>query len=243
MEVAKQLSSEGAKDNPIAALYRSVDGTFKWDKGRSALLVVDMQKGSVRPDLGYGRFYSELGLTELVERRHARTGSLIPNIQDLLKLFRQEARPVCFFRVSYSKAFDDLPRHLHPRLQFCRNQGVTIPFATTGSVEEEIIEELSPRPGELVYSKRTASAFASTSAAEDIRSLGVDTLVVTGVATNYCVESTVRDATDRGFSVVVVADACDAVSNKNHELGLASMAPFARILNMSDIAALWEGAA
>ena len=84
---------------------------------------------------------------------------------------------------------------------------------TVGTREHEIIDILKPVPGELVINKRTQGAFASSGIDLALRSLGIETIVVTGVSTNNCVETTAREASDRGFGVVMVSDATGTCSD------------------------------
>jgi len=68
-----------------------------------------------------------------------------------------------------------------------------------------------------VYDKSTNSAFIGTSLAEDLRALGIDTLVVAGLTTDHCVSSTARMAADLGFTVIVVSDACATHERLGHD--------------------------
>ena len=76
-----------------------------------------------------------------------------------------------------------------------------------GSFEHEIVDELAPLPGELVLDKNASSPFNGTGIDQLLRNLGVETLVLVGVATDMCVETTGRDAADRGYNVIVAEDA------------------------------------
>lgn len=77
--------------------------------------------------------------------------------------------------------------------------------------------EAEPGAGEVVYDKSTNSAFIGTSLAEDLRALGIDTLVVAGLTTDHCVSSTARMAADLGFTVIVVSDACATHERLGHD--------------------------
>jgi nicotinamidase-related amidase len=92
-----------------------------------------------------------------------------------------------------------------------------------GTLEHEIIEELKPEPGELIIYKNSIGAFNSTAIDQILRNLGVETLVITGGATNGCVETTARDAADRGYNCFLVDDGC---VTKNQELHDGTMRNF-----------------
>lgn len=85
------------------------------------------------------------------------------------------------------------------------------------SWDAAVVDELAPREGEVVLDKTRYSAFYKTDLEERLRSLGIETLIVCGVTTNICVESTVRDAFFRDIRVVVPSDATAAVTPELHE--------------------------
>ena len=90
---------------------------------------------------------------------------------------------------------------------------------------------LAPRGDELVINKTTYGAFVSTGLENTLRNLAIDTLVIGGVVTNVCVETTARDACDRGFDVLLIEDACAAFSPEAHAATmLALQGPFASVL-------------
>ncbi len=95
-----------------------------------------------------------------------------------------------------------------------------------GTFEHELIASLSPAAGELVIDKNTSSAFNSTGIEWLLRNLEAETLVVAGVATDMCVETTARDAADRGFNVIVAEDAAATFFEHHHR---AALSGFARV--------------
>ena len=113
-----------------------------------------------------------------------------------------------------------------------------------GTFEHELIEQLQPRPDELVVDKNTSSAFNSTGIEWLLRNMGIETLVVVGMATDMCVETTARDAADRGFDVVVVEDATATFFEHHHRAALSGFARvFGQVWQTDEvIAALLRGA-
>ena len=85
-----------------------------------------------------------------------------------------------------------------------------------GTFEHGILEEVKPKAGELVINKTSSGAFNSTAIDQTLRNTGIDSLVITGVATHACVETTARDAADRGYNCVLVDDACAAFTEDYH---------------------------
>ena len=88
----------------------------------------------------------------------------------------------------------------------------------------DIVPELRPRPGEIVIDKPGYSAFHATDLEAILRARGVTKLILTGVTTDVCVHSTLREAVDRGFECLVVGDACAATEAENHRAALATIA-------------------
>jgi nicotinamidase-related amidase len=103
-----------------------------------------------------------------------------------------------------------------------------------GTFEHALISSLAPATGELVIDKNTSSAFNSTGIEWLLRNLEVETLVLTGVATDMCVETTARDAADRGFNVIVVEDATATFFEHHHR---AALSGFARVFGQ-----VWDSA-
>ena len=99
----------------------------------------------------------------------------------------------------------------------------------------QILEELTPLSDETVIVKRGYGAFNSTNIENFLREQKINTLVVTGCVTNYCVETTVRDAADRGFAVVVVDEGTVAFSDDAQRASLASFrGGFAGVIKTAD---------
>ena len=89
-----------------------------------------------------------------------------------------------------------------------------------GSPLGEFCPELTPAPGDVVITKQGASAFFGTELASTLRSMSVDTLVITGVSTSGCVRATATDALQNGFIPIVVRDACGDRDARPHEASL-----------------------
>ena len=210
---------------------------FALEGSTTALLVIDMQYHNAHPDYGVGRamaaaspgygayFYGRLRTT------------VIPNICDLIDEWRRTGRRIVY--VALGAEFDDLS-DLAPtaRERSRRRQEVTgvATLYPKSSFEYQILPEIAPRTGELVVNKTTLGAFSSTTLEQTLRNLGIRNLVVTGVVTSVCVESTARDAVDRGFATVLVSDACAAWDQESQEATLRSFRRyFGRVATTSDV--------
>ena len=105
-----------------------------------------------------------------------------------------------------------------------------------GTFEHELIEQLEPAADDLVVDKNTSSAFNSTGIEWLLRNMEVQTLVVVGMATDMCVETTARDAADRGFDVIVVEDATATFFERHHRAALSGFARvFGQVWSTDDV--------
>lgn len=194
---------------------------FRLDPGRVALVVVDMQYASASRDHGLGRGLKARGQETLGAYRFDRIErTVIPTIQRLLAFFREHGLRIAYLTVgSELPDYSDLLPHMRAFAESAGN--------TRGNREHEILDALSPRPGEPVHNKTTMSAFLSSGFERLLRAWGVEQLLFTGVSTNSCVEGTARDAADRGFRCLLVEDGCGAASQALHD---ATCANFVRLL-------------
>ncbi len=187
---------------------------FRLDPATTALVIVDLQYASGSREHGLGRLLAAQGRLADAEYRFARIERLvIPNSRRLADAFRRAgARVVYLTYGSRLPDFSDAPIHLKAWLRAIDNR--------VGTREHEIVDELKPLPGELVLNKTTIGAFASTGIESQLRGMGIENIVVTGVSTNNCVGMTAMEACDRQFGVVVVSDATGTCSDEMQDATL-----------------------
>ena len=166
------------------------------EPGRTALVVVDMQRGFL--DAG-----------EAMQVPPAR--EIVPAIQKLLSVFRLKRLPVVFTEFVYSESAPVLIGSLHPEHRPApagapRGFGLPSSSCLEGTPSAETVPDLAPRPGEIVVRKRGYDAFAGTSLDTALRARSVTSLVVTGTMTDICVLATVTAALHREYRVTVVED-------------------------------------
>ena len=177
---------------------------------RAALGVIDMQHYCIgaREHLAHTvQRHSQ----ELHEEYAKRVASVIENIGKLLSVFRTSKRRVFYTRhgIQLPDAGDLVERRRgRERVALAATGGRSGHMAVRGTPGYEIIRELAPLPDELVLDKNTSSAFHSTPLDLFLRNMNVDTVILTGIASDQCVFATALDAADRGFHVIIAADAC-----------------------------------
>lgn len=180
----------------------------------TALVVVDMQYASGSRHLGLGAHLAREGTLEEAAYRFDRLDNVvIPNTQKLLAAWRAAKAPVIYVKLGARKSdYSDAPGYLRHLFAICNNH--------EGTRENEIVDELKPLPGESVLFKNTMGAFASAPLGELFDELGVKTAVYTGVSTNNCVDTTAREASDRGFASILVSDATGTCSEQMQQAAL-----------------------
>jgi nicotinamidase-related amidase len=169
------------------------------DRGRTALVLIDLQKGIVA-------FPAEPHTSDEVVAQAAR----------LAETFRRISAPVFLVHVVRSLDGGDALR---------MPVDEPMPIRDVPSDFADIVPELGPQPGDLVIAKRQWGAFYGTDLDLQLRRRGVKTIVLGGISTNYGVESTARDAYERGYEIVFVEDAMSARSASDHAFALTRIFP------------------
>jgi nicotinamidase-related amidase len=193
------------------------DPTLTLDPATTALVLIDLQKGIVWRDTA----------------PHA-SAAVVANGARLAEAFRAAGALVVLVRVAFAPDLRDV---LSPP----RDE---VPPATTPSADwSEIVAEIGPRPGDLVITKHQWGAFYGTELDLQLRRRGIRTLVLGGIATNYGVESTARDAWERNYALVLAEDATSTFTEEAHTLALKYVFPrIARVRSTAQVLGAIGGA-
>jgi len=194
---------------------------------QSALLFVDVQnfsahkKGMEFVGLSEEHFKEKYGwyFDELESR-------VIPNMQALQTAFRKKKIEVMYTTIE-SLTEDGRDRSLDYKIT-----GFHVP---KGSWDGKVIDQIAPEGDEIVLPKSSSSVFISTHIDYILRNLGVRQLVISGLITDQCVESAIRDACDLGYLVTQVTDACLTYSQKRHDHSLETIKGYCRQLTTADL--------
>lgn len=180
------------------------------DPKRLALVVIDLQKGIVGvPGAPHG------------------TASVVANAVKLAEACRSRGVYVVLVHVGTAADGKDA---LHPLTDPMPPR----PAPTPGW--DEIVPELGPKSGDHVVRKRQWGAFFGTDLDLQLRRRGIDTIILCGISTNYGVESTARDAYERGYHQVIVEDACTSRAADDHAFPFRAIFPrIGRVRSTTDV--------
>ena len=202
---------------------------------RSVLLVVDMQNDFVHPEGATARWMRDRFRQE---GKHLPDGpslteQMVPRLLELVAAARAARVPVIWVRMEHDASSRD---------RFTRSEGWL--YCEPGSWGAEFYAGLGPGPGEQVIAKHRHSAFFGTELDAVLRERGVEGVVVTGTATQGCVEGTIRDANAHDFWAVVVGDCCGQPDPVSHQAALERMnRVFGVNATAAEILACWAQAA
>ncbi|MHA1133236.1 MAG: cysteine hydrolase family protein [Alphaproteobacteria bacterium] len=191
-------------------------------KGRTALLIIDVQNGTCGP----------LEAENRPELYKATALRVIPNIGSLVEAFRGAHLEV-IYTVIESLTADGRDRSLDYKLS---NMG----FAK-GSHEAQVVPELAPLPDEIVLPKTSSSVFNSTNLDYLLRNMGIEDVFVTGYLTDQCIDHAVKDGADRGYFMTCVHDACASETEARHAAALQCFAGYCRMLSTEEVLDLVPG--
>jgi nicotinamidase-related amidase len=176
---------------------------YSFPPDKVALVVIDMQRDFVEPG-GFG---------ETLGNDVTRLQAIVPTVGRLIALFRANGWPVIHTREGHKADLSDCPPAKRLRGNPTLRIGDVGPMGRIlihGEPGHGIVPELAPLPGEIVIDKPGKGSFYATPLGDILKQKGITHLVVAGVTTEVCVQTTLREANDRGYDCLLVSDATES---------------------------------
>lgn len=194
---------------------------LEFNKDRSALVIIDMQNAFIHPEGSL----SKMGLDT------SRTSIAIKPIKLLKEEFKKQNRPVIYIQHNHraDKSDAGMIAKVFPPI-------MDLGHCIENTWDAEIIDELRPEKDDYIVKKHRFSAFYNTQLEDVLRGLDIESLVVVGIATNVCVESTIRDAFYRDYNVFLPREATASytVEQEIGAIGNFEFA-FARVVSLDNM--------
>jgi nicotinamidase-related amidase len=226
----------GAK-YPSSGTVAAEPGPIDLDWSATALLIIDMQRDFMEPG-GFG---------ETLGNDVSQLARAVEPIAAVLKAARESGMLVVHTREGHLPDLSDAPPAKIDRGAPSLRIGDPGPMGrilVRGEAGHDIIPALYPLDGETVIDKPGKGAFYATELGDVLEKYGIENLLVCGVTTEVCVNTTVREANDRGYRCVVLADGCASYFPEFHEMGLKMIKAQGGIFGwVSDSAAVLEAMA
>ena len=206
-------SSTATEPTDQTGAVDAAPGPFPLDVGTTALVVIDMQRDFLLP----GGFGETLGNDVSLLQK------VVPPLAEVLAAARASGMLVIHTREGHLPDLSDCPPAKLQRgkpSQRIGDMGANGRILIRGEYGHDIIDELAPLDGEIVIDKPGKGAFYATELQAVLEKDGITHLIVTGVTTEVCVHTTVREANDRGYDCIVLSDCVGSYFPEFQRVGL-----------------------
>jgi ureidoacrylate peracid hydrolase len=174
------------------------------------LVVVDMQNGFVNPQGSYGKL--GMNISNYL--------SIIPRVRQLIDFCRNVGIPIFYTEAVREASGVDLLIKVHMLLPKAREERLKIPICVRGTWDAQTIDEIKPTEQDYIIIKRRDGAFQDTELRVWLQSIGINTLIFCGVDTSICVETSLREAFNIGYDVMLISDATASGIEKHYHTTL-----------------------
>jgi ureidoacrylate peracid hydrolase len=203
--------------NPEREVYMQ-DVPYKPEKGKTALVVVDVQNVVLAPG------------SWLEQNQYPRPERMVPVTNKLISFFREKKMPIIWVITHLT------PQTCHAFSMYFSIFGPPTYYLSVGSEEAKIWKEFSPQPEDVTVIKHHMSAFFETDLDTKLRSMGIEYPCVAGINTDQCVEGTVRNACERLYKSITVRDATSTAAGKEaYEMAFNRLRIFTRVMTSDEL--------
>jgi nicotinamidase-related amidase len=225
-------ASATSRERKFFSLSRTFMPPITLNRERLALVIVDMQYLDASADCGFGAAMEVIEPGSMTYFNERNETQVVPGIARLVEGFRTRGLPIIYVLVgSDYRDLRDLPSRHRTWIRTIEGESGVEDILWSGNPAYRVRDEFPPRPEDTIIKKTAFGAFTSSTMDETLRSMAIDQLLVTGIATNCCVSTTVRDATDLGYSVVVVEECTADYDRVTHETAMKGLYfNFARVV-------------
>jgi nicotinamidase-related amidase len=183
---------------------------IEFDAERVAVLVIDMQYSQAAPGRSYCLALDRIQPGSCAYYEERLESKVVPGIAHLVRESRARGVSIVYLCLgSRYRDLRDMPGRQRSWIRALEERSGVSDIFWAENPDYAIREELAPQPDDTVVHKTTFGAFNSSTIDDTLRAMGKDTLIVSGISTNACVDTTARDAADRGFATAIV-DECTA---------------------------------
>lgn len=193
------------------------------ERKNTTVIVVDVQNDYCHPDGAIAKSGSDVSAVK----------KIIPNLRSLLDAAREHSVPIIFLQTNHDKSTDS-------EVWLSRFPDGVNPICQTGSWGAEFYE-VAPQSNDIIVKKHRYSGFVHTMLESILQTLKIETLIITGVSTNLCVESTARDGFMLDYRIVLMKDACAAFSQEEHDMTLKTVDTyFGMVADTEQVVSFWR---
>ncbi len=183
---------------------------YSFDPAHTALMIIDMQRD----------FLERGGMCDVLGEGTAAMRAIVPRLKCVLHAARKSRLTVIHTREGYAPDLSDM-HDLKRERRGSPSKGPLGRFLIRGEPGHETISELFPLPEETVIDKPGFGSFYRTDLEQHLKRQKITHLIITGVTTQCCIHSTLREAVDRGFYCLTLADCCAAIDKALHDMAIA----------------------
>ena len=203
---------------------------------RTAVLVIDMQYSDASVDQGYNVAMDRIfpGIVDYFNERNENV--TLPAIRRLLDAARPRGVRIVYLTIGAEhQDLREFPERTRRWIREVERRGGVEDIFWCGAPWFRIRDEIAPQEGDTVVNKTAFGAFNASNIDEVLRGLGIESLIITGISTNHCVETTARDAADRGYGCVIVDEATADYDDEAQDAALRAFHfNFGRVLRRVD---------